>query len=163
MRHDLAEEALFMKQGHIGEILIQKKLIDWKQLDDALTEQKRTHEFVGEVLVRKQYIPRFLLFKALAERHAIPFVDLAHVFIDPCAVDRVPKSVAVKYGFVPIEMQDGVLVVGISDPCAVLPCLEIAELARVSEIKTVLCTPDAVALAIGQHYGGPTAEIGASA
>lgn len=142
-----------MTQWHIGEILIQKKLIDWKQLEDALNEQKRTHEFVGEVLVRKQYIPRFLLFKALADRHAMPFVDLAHVFINPRAVERVPRSIAVKYGFVPIEMQDNTLVIGISDPRAVLPDTEIAELARVSKIKTVLCTPDAVGVAIGQHYG----------
>ena len=142
-----------MKQWHIGEILIQKKLIDWKQLEDALGEQKRTHEFVGEVLVRKQYIPRFLLFKALAERHAMPFADLSHVFIDPRAVERVPKSIAVKYGFVPIEMQEGTMVIGISDPCAVLPDAEIAELARVSEIKLVLCSPDAVRVAIDLNYG----------
>lgn len=143
-----------MKQWHIGEILIQKKLIDWGQLEDALNEQKRTHEFVGEVLTRKQYIPKFLLFKALAERHAMPFVDLLHVFIDPRAVERVPRSVAVKYGFVPIEMQEDVLVVGIGDPRAVLPDIEIAELAKVSKIKTVLCTPDAIAIAIGQSYDG---------
>ncbi len=149
-----------MTQWHIGEILIRKKLIDWDQLEDALNEQRRTHEFVGEVLIRKNYVPRFLLFKALAERHAIPFVDLQHVFIDPRAVERVPRSVAVKYGFVPIEMQDHTLVVGISDPRAALPDAEIAELARVSRIKTVLCTPDAVAIAIGQNYGG--VETGAS-
>ncbi len=148
-----------MTHWHIGEILIQKKLIDWKQLEDALSEQKRTREFVGEVLVRKQCIPRFLLFKALAERHAMPFVDLSHVFIDPRAVERIPRSVAVKYGFVPIEMQEGILVVGISDPLAVLPEAEIAELARVSKIKRVLCTPDTVASAIAQHYG---AEAGAA-
>jgi type IV pilus assembly protein PilB len=151
-----------MTQWHIGEILIQKKLIDWKQLDDALNEQKRTHEFVGEVLVRKQYIPRFLLFKALAERHAMPFVDLSHVFVDPLAVERVPRSVAVKFGFIPIEIQDSTLVVGISDPCIVLPSPEIAELARVSGIKTVLCTPDAVAIAIDQHYGNEKAVTGAT-
>ena len=51
-----------MKHWHIGEILIQKKLIDWKQLEEALDEQKQTRESVGEVLVRKQYIPKFLLF-----------------------------------------------------------------------------------------------------
>ena len=151
-----------MKQWHIGEILIQKRLINWKQLEDALNEQKRTQEFVGEVLVRKQYVPRFLLFKALAERHAMPFVDLSHVFIDPRAVERVPKSIAIKYGFVPIEMQDGTLVVGIGDPQAVLPSLEIAELARVAEIKMVLCTPDAVSVAIDQNYGPHNIEAGAS-
>lgn len=149
-----------MNQWHIGEILIQKKLIDWKQLEDALNEQKRTREFVGEVLVRKQCVPKFLLFKALAERHALPFVDLSHIFIDPRAVERVPKSVAVKYGFVPIEIQEGTLVVGISDPRAALPVPEIAALARVSEIKTVLCTPDAVAAAIEQHYGRQNIQTG---
>ncbi len=151
-----------MTQWHIGEILIQKKLIDWKQLEDALAEQKRTREFVGEVLVRRQHIPRFLLFKALAERHAVPFVDLAHVFIDPRAVERVPKSIAVKYGFVPIGVQEGTLVVGISDPCAVLPCTEIAELAGVSGIKTVLCTPEAVAGALEKNYGKAPLEAGAA-
>ncbi len=152
-----------MKQWHIGEILIQKKLIDWGQLEDALNEQKRTREFVGEVLIRKHYIPKFLLFKALAERHAMPFVDLTHVFIDPCAIERVPRSVAVKYGFVPIEIQEDILVVGISDPRAVLPDIEIAELARVSKIKAVLCTPDAVASAIRQYYNGPNIATGALA
>ena len=150
-----------MKQWHIGEILIQKRLIDWKQLGDALTEQQRTREFVGEVLVRKQYVPRFLFFKALAERHAMPFVDLSHVFIDSRAVERVPRSVAVKFSIIPIEMQEGTLIVGIGDPQAVLPRAEISELAGVSDIKTVLCMPDAVASAIDDHYGGRDAAIGA--
>ena len=145
-----------MKHWRIGEILIQKKWIDWKQLEEALNEQKKTSEPVGEVLVRKQHIPKFLLFKALAERHAMPFVDLFHVFIDPHTVERVPKSVAVKYGFMPIEIQDGAMVVGIGDPRAVLPGSEIAAMAKVSGIKTVLCTPDAVTVAIDQNYGGGT-------
>lgn len=149
-----------MKQWHIGEILIQKKLIDWRQLEDALGEQKRTKEFVGEVLVRKQYVPRFLLYKALAERHAIPFVDLTHVFIDPQVIQRIPKSIAVKYGVIPIEIQDSTLVLGIKDPLLALPEEEIAGLAKVSHIKTVLCTPDAVTTAIEEHYGKQNAEIG---
>ena len=140
-------------QWHIGEILIQKKLIDWKQLEDALSEQRRTREFVGEVLVRKQYIPRFLLFKALAERHAIPFVDLSHIYIDARAIERIPKSIAQKYKLIPIEIQDHTLVVGVCNPLQALPEKEIAALAQVMVIKTVLCTPDAVAAAIEANYG----------
>jgi hypothetical protein len=151
-----------MKQWHIGEILIQKKLIDWKQLEEALNEQEQTRESVGEVLVRKQHIPKFLLFKALAERHAMPFVDLSQVFIDPLTVERVPRSVAVKYGFMPIEMRDGAMVVGIGDPRTVLPRSEIAGIAKVSEIRTVLCTPDAVAVAIDQNYGNQNVGTGVS-
>ncbi len=149
-----------MNPWHIGEILIQKRLIDWKQLEEALGEQQRTREFVGEVLVRKQYVPKFLLFKALAERHAMPFVDLSHVFIDPRAVDRVPKSIALKFAFIPIELQDGTLVLGVSDPSGNLPSAEIAEMARVAGIKMVLCTPEAVTLAIDQNYGTQNIEAG---
>ena len=133
--------------------MIQKKLIDWKQLEEALNEQKSTREFVGEVLVRKQYIPRFLLFKALAERHSIPFVDLSHIFIDPGAVGKVPESVARQYGVMPIEVQGSTLVVGISDPVATVPLGELAALARVGSVKAVLCTPEAVNKAISEHYG----------
>jgi len=146
-----------MHPWHIGEILTQKRLIDWQQLEEALGEQKRTQEFVGEVLTRKQFIPKYLLFKALAERHAMPFVDLARVFIDPRAVERVPKSIAVKFGCIPIEIKDGTLVLGISDPSGVLPTNEIAEMSGVSGIKTVLCTPEAVAIAIDQNYDTLTA------
>ena len=151
-----------MKPWHIGEILIQKRLIDWPQLEEALSEQKRTQEFVGEVLVRKQYIPKYLLFKALAERHAMPFVDLTRVFIDPHAVERVPKSIAVKFGCIPIEIQDGTLVLGVSDPSGALPAIEIAEMAKVSGIKSVLCTPEAVTSAIDQNYGTQNIQTGVS-
>lgn len=147
---------------HIGEILIQKKLIDWRQLEEALSEQKRTKELVGEVLVRKQYIPRFLLFKALAERHAIPFIDLSCIFIDPQAIQRIPKSIVLKYHIIPIEIQETTLIVGIHDPLAVLPEKEISELAKVSEIKTVLCTPEAVAKAIEENYETQNSEMGKS-
>ena len=143
-----------MNPWHIGEILIRKKLIDWEQLEVALGEQRLTREFVGEVLVRKKFIPKYLLFKALAERHSMPFVDLTRVFIDPRAVERVPKSIAVKFGCIPIELQAGNLVLGVSDPSGtVLPVNEIGEMARVSGVKTVLCTPEAVTAAIDQNYG----------
>ena len=141
-----------MSKWHIGEVLIQKKLIDWEQLGEALDEQKRTHELIGEVLVRKSYIPRHLLFKALAERHAVPFVDISHIFIDPGAVQRIPKSIAEKYSIMPIELQGDTLVIGISDPVQIIPTSEIAALAKVSAVKSVLCTPDAVKASIEAHY-----------
>lgn len=143
-----------MNRWHIGEILIRKRLIDWGQLEEALTEQKRTRELVGEVLIRKNHIPKFLLFKALAEKHAMAFVDLSRIFIDPSAVERVPRSVAVKYGLIPIGIQDSILLIGISDPRAAFPRAEIAELAKVLTIRTLLCTPEAVKAAIAQNYDG---------
>jgi len=148
-----------MNTWHIGEILIQKKLISWAQLDEALKEQKRTREFVGEILIRKRYIPQFLLFKALAERHALPFVDLSNVYIDPGAIERIPQSIAKKYGMIPIELQGNMLVAGVCDPTKVIPEKEIAALANVSEIKIVLCTPETTHVLIEKYYNSQKAGV----
>lgn len=147
-----------MANWHIGEILIQKRLIDWEQLNEALSEQKLTRESVGEILVRKQRIPRFLLYKALAERHAMPFADLSRTRIDEAAIRRVPQSIAQKYGIIPIEIRGRTLVIGIGDPTAVIPRDEIASLAKMDSIHTVLCTPEAVRIAAAAHYGKTTLE-----
>ena len=86
---------------HIGEILIQKKLISWEQLQDALSEQRVTKEFTGQILVRKRYVSELLLDKALAEQHKIRHVPLKHTKINPKAVAGVPKSIAEKYNIIP--------------------------------------------------------------
>ena len=138
----------------IGEILIQKKLITWDQLSDALEEQKRTKELTGEILVRKGYISRPLLYKALAEQHEVRFVDLKRTKINPKAVEKIPGSIAQKYKLMPIEMVNGELILGISNPMLVWPEAEIKQITQVAGIRTVLCLPEDVDEAIVRTYGG---------
>ncbi|HQB94540.1 MAG TPA: hypothetical protein PK997_04935 [Candidatus Omnitrophota bacterium] len=143
-----------MVNWRIGEILVRKKLIDWKQLEEALLEQEKTRESVGEVLVRRKFIPRFLLYKTLAERHAMPFADLSRIRIDEAAIRRVPQSIAQKHGIIPVEIRGRTLVIGIGDPTAAIPEAELATLAKVDKIHAVLCTPEAVRAAIAANYNG---------
>ena len=42
-----------MAAWRIGEILVQKKLITWDELDEALEEQKNTQKSIGEILLEK--------------------------------------------------------------------------------------------------------------
>ena len=147
-----------MVNWRIGEILVRKKLIDWKQLEEALLEQEKTRESVGEVLVRRKFIPRFLLYKTLAERHAMPFADLSRIRIDEAAIRRVPQSIAQKHGIIPVEIRGRTLVIGIGDPTTAIPLNEIASLAKMDAIHTVLCTPEAVRTATAVHYGKTTLE-----
>ncbi len=136
----------------IGEILVQKKLISWEQLEDALAEQKRTKEFTGEVLIRKGFIAPIFLYKALAEQYQIRFVDLKRTFINPKAVELLPRSVCEKYGMFPIEQGQENLIVGISNPLNSWPETEIKQLTKKNRIETVLCLPSHIQLAIDEHY-----------
>ena len=47
----------------IGELLVRKKLISWEQLEEALDEQQRTHELIGEILVKKNSSRHFCYIK----------------------------------------------------------------------------------------------------
>jgi hypothetical protein len=136
----------------IGEILVQKKLISWEQLEEALAEQRRTKEFTGEILIRKGYIPAVFLYKALADQYEMRFVDLKKTFINPKAVELLPRSICEKYGLFPIERGHESLIIGISNPLNTWPEMEIKQLTKIEKIDTVLCLPTHIQQAIEDHY-----------
>jgi type IV pilus assembly protein PilB len=136
----------------LGEILIQKKWIAWKQLEEALEAQKQEKELLGEILVRKGYLSRKLLYLALAERSGLRFVDPRHVRINPKAVDLIPRSIAEKYSLLPIEIQRGILYVGVADPLAKWPEEDLKQMAKVQEVRMVLCLPEDIRQMIQEEY-----------
>jgi MSHA biogenesis protein MshE len=136
----------------IGEILVQKKLISWEQLEEALSEQKKTKEFTGEILIRKGFIPPIFLYKALSEQYQIRFVDLKRTFINKKAVEMIPRSICEKNGLFPIELGHESLIIGISNPLNSWPEMEIKQLTHMSKIETVLCLPTHIQIAIEEHY-----------
>ena len=136
----------------IGELLVQKKLITWEQLEEVLEEQKKTKEFTGEILVRKGYISQSLLYKALAEQYQMRFVDLKRIKINPKAVEFIPRSVAEKYSIIPIEMREDVFLIGISNPLNVWPEVELKQITKLNDIRTVLCLPSDIQEAIKENY-----------
>jgi type IV pilus assembly protein PilB len=137
----------------LGEILIQKKWISWEQLEEALEEQEKTKELLGEILVRKKFLPKLLLFTALAQQHRMRFVDLHSIHINPQAVQWIPRSVAQKYSLLPIDRRGEVLFLGISTPRRIWPEGEIKAMAKVKEIRTVLCLPEEIQQMIEEQYG----------
>ena len=137
---------------HIGEILIQKKLISWEQLQDALEEQKKTKELTGEILVRKKYVSESLLFKALAEQYKMRFVDIKRTRVNPKAIQAIPKSIAEKYGIMPVEVVQNTLIIAISNPVHSWPEFELKALSKFSNIETVLSLPEDIRQAILEHY-----------
>lgn len=141
---------------HIGELLIQKKLISWEQLEDVLQEQKKTKEMTGEMLVRKKYISQGLLYKTLADQYAMRYIDLKKTKINPRAVEIVPQSIAEKYLLMPVEVSSESLVIAISSPLNVWPEAELKKLTAMREIKAVLSLPEDIKIAIMENYASPT-------
>ena len=140
---------------HIGELLVQKKLISWEQLEDVLQEQKQTKELTGEMLVRKKYLSQGLLYKTLADQYSMRYVDLKKTKINPRAVEIVPQSIAEKFLLMPIEVSSDSLVIAISSPLNVWPEAELKKLTSMRDIKAVLSLPEDITNAIKENYASP--------
>ena len=78
------------KRVRLGELLRDKKLISEEQLAEALAEQQRTGRKLGRVLVDIGAIAEADLHHCLADYLDIPFIDLAHLSVDPSHARSIP-------------------------------------------------------------------------
>ncbi|MEA2082678.1 MAG: GspE/PulE family protein [Thermodesulfobacteriota bacterium] len=100
----------------LGEILLENNRVTPQKLSLALKEQKRTHELMGDVLVRLGIISRKDLSKAIAIASDIPFIDLKQTVIDQVAVKQVPKEIAGKFKLIPFAAEDELICVAMDNP-----------------------------------------------
>ncbi len=100
----------------IGDILKSKGLINDKQLDIALIQHKVTGDLIGDVFVKLGFVSARERGQILAEQSGIEFIDLDEYVISEDALGLVSKEVALKNEFVPLDVDDGKVSIGITEP-----------------------------------------------
>lgn len=100
----------------IGELLITKGLITQRQLNLALIQQKVTGVLLGDTLIKLSFISAKEFGQTIAEQFGIEFVDLSTYVIADEALRLVPKGSAQQAGFIPMELENGRLTIGITNP-----------------------------------------------
>ena len=81
----------------IGEILVDKGVVSRDQVAIALTEQKKTGQHLGKLLVRLGFASEAIIREVLGGELGQQSIDLAKVVVDPEAVKLIPKDVARRY------------------------------------------------------------------
>ena len=113
----------------LGSLLVREGLISNEQLELALIDQQGTGLRLGELLVQWGWVESTAISRALAEQYEMDFLDLDAVEIDPTALDRLSAKDARNHGAMPIRfLEDGHLLVGVSDPTDVGRCEELRAL-----------------------------------
>jgi len=103
-------------QKKIGELLIEKGLINAVQLEHALKEQARTKEFLGLALVRLGYIKEDDLLRALSAQFQIPYVKITYDYIDWDFVSRFSPSLIMEHRCCPLRADEFTVTVAITNP-----------------------------------------------
>ena len=138
---------------HIGDILVEKKLITPEDLQRALAEQEKTGEFLGSTLLKMGCISEAQLLKALSEQLNVAFVDLDQTPIDPAVIKRVPARLVEHYKVMPIRWERDVLTIALSNLHRYTWVLEDIGLHLGCEVRAVLACRDQVTEAIRKYYG----------
>ncbi|MBO8159242.1 ATPase, T2SS/T4P/T4SS family [Thermosyntropha sp.] len=104
------------KQKMMGEMLLELGIITREQLEEALAEQKGTHERIGKILVNKGFITEQQLLETLEFMMGIPHVQLSKMDIDPEVVRLIPPHVMRKHKILPVNKTSTSLMLAMADP-----------------------------------------------
>ena len=140
------------KRKRLGELLIDGGLITPGQLQNALQEQKRTGEKLGQILVNLGYITEETLGEFLGNLLGVPYVNLENYVLDPRVVNLIPENIARTYQLVAIAGTNTTLTAAMADPLNVFATDEVRRRTGL-KVDTVVSIPSVIKKVIDQYYG----------
>jgi len=144
------------KPKRIGDLLIEKGILTQDQLNIALTEQKRSREQLGKIIVSLGFATEAVVRDVLGEALGQESVDLSKVIVDTEVLQLVGKDIARRFKMLPlsIDRHKGLLTVAMSDTFNVVAIDQLrALLGGELDITPVLAGESEIENAIDQLYG----------
>ena len=135
----------------IGEILLERGLITFAQLEKALAEQKANGGLLGQILIGQGAITEEEVALALTAQYGFPYLPLENYEIDDGVTQLVPEHVARQFCVIPIDRIGNALTVAMADPSNT-QAVEDIELLTHCVVQTFVSTPSAIIQAIARHY-----------
>ena len=85
----------------LGEILLEKKVIDEEQIQHVIAKSKESKTRFGETAIHLGIIDEIEFLKVLSQQQGLPYVDLKSFNIDRKALSQMDKETARKLLAVP--------------------------------------------------------------
>lgn len=139
------------ERKRLGDLLMEAGLISKEQLDSALELQKTTGRKLGVLLASEGIVTQEDIMRVLEEQMGISHVSLEKYSINSAVCNLIPEKLARRYELIPIDQQDGVLTVAMSDPLNVFAIDDI-EVYTGMEVVPVIDSSWAIKYAIDKYY-----------
>ncbi len=141
------------KREKLGDILVQAKLITKEQLEEALQEQKNSGKPIGRILINLEAITENQLAEALAKQKNLPLINLGEYEINLAAATLLQESTARRYRAIPINYDDGKLILAMANPLDINAIDDIRVMTR-HEVVPVVSTETDIVNAINHYLQG---------
>jgi len=104
----------------IGQMLVERGLLTPAQLEEALTEQQRTGDALGQILLARGWIRALDFYRVLAEHFRLPFVNLAEKPPDADLFDPTRVEEYARCQYLPWRRHEGSLRIAVAEPSEAL-------------------------------------------
>jgi type IV pilus assembly protein PilB len=135
----------------LGELLIERGIINDQQLTKALTMQKDKGGLIGEILVELGFVKEEDIAQSLTAQYGFPYLPLGNYDINAEIINIVPVRVARQYLLVPIDKIGNNLTLAMSNPLNV-QAIEDVELLSGCSVQTFVSTSSDIKRAIEKYY-----------
>jgi len=135
----------------IGEVLLERGIIDRKKLEEALAHQKEHGGLMGQVLIKLGYVTEEEVALALTAQYGFPYLPLDNYEIDNLLTSVIPEPLARQHCLIAIDRIGNALTLAMADPSNVKAIEEI-ELLTKCVVQTFVSTPSDIEQAITKCY-----------
>jgi len=135
----------------LGELLIERGVINKKQLDEALNLQKEEGGLIGQILVKLNYTSEEEIAQALTAQFGFPYLPLKNYEIGKEVIKLVPENVARQYCLIPVDRIGNALTIAMSNPLNV-QAQEDIELITKCKVQVFVSTMTDINQAIDRCY-----------
>ncbi|MFH1355226.1 MAG: hypothetical protein ABIH19_03665 [Candidatus Omnitrophota bacterium] len=136
---------------HLGELLIERGIINQRQLDKALAVKKERGGLIGEVIVELGFAKEEDIAQTLTAQYGFPYLPLGSYDVNPEVANIIPGRVARQYLLIPIDKIGNNLTLAMSNPLNV-QAIEDVEMLTGCSIQTFVSTSSEIKKAISKYY-----------
>lgn len=146
-----------MARKRLGQLLMERGLIDADQLNSALAYHRQWGMRLGAALVARGFVAEGTLTRVLSESLQIPMVDLAKVVVDPKALAQLKVTTCQQNDIFPIAIKSHkgrhTLLLAMADPLNVAAIDEVAFTTDMT-VRPAIAQISSIDAAIRKHYLG---------
>jgi len=135
----------------LGDLLLERGIINQGQLDEALNVQRLKGGLIGEILVDLGFVKEEDIAQALTAQYGFPYLPLANYDVNPEITSIIPGRVARQYLLVPVDKIGNNLTLAMSNPLNI-QAIEDVELLTGCSVQTFVSTSSDIKKAIEKYY-----------
>ena len=138
---------------HLGELLIERGVINHEQLNLAINYQQQKGGLIGEVLVELKFATEENIAQALTCQYGFPYLPLSNYEIDLEFVKSIPENVCRQFCLITIDKIGTSLTLAMANPLNV-QAIEDVELITGCAVQTFVSTSSDIRNCIDKYFKG---------